>query len=118
MFLFIIKLSKRLKPFKKITYLLALLIAAHVIYSLIFAADPSQAQDKSLMLSFLSLIWLALINLMLNIFTTIPEKGVGKRTWFSRVKYRLQQGLYYFLSVVFIALTLALLLLSLRMLRI
>ena len=112
------KISRVLKPFHKLTYLLALLVIVYLLYQLLFLADSSKEGDKGAMLSLLALSWLALINLMLHIFAQTPEKQQIKQTLIIRMKAKLNQGLYYMLSLVFIGVFIALIVLSFKMLRI
>lgn len=112
------KISTVLKPFHKLTYLLALLVIANLLYQLLFSPEPSKIEDKGAMLSLLALAWLALINLMLHIFAQVPEKQQIKQTLFIRMKAKLNQGLYYMLSLVFIGLSIALIILSFKMVRV
>ena len=92
----LVKLSTALKPFHKLTYLLAILIIANIAYQL-FSSMPAQAEDKETMFSFLALVWLALINLMLHIFTQLPENNKNKQSIIARIKNKLHQILYYML---------------------
>jgi len=114
----LVKLSTALKPFHKLTYLLALLIIANIVHQLFFPTIPAQAEDKETMFSLLALVWLALINLMLHVFTQLPENKVNEQHFFARIKNRLIQMFYYLLSLVFIGLSITLVILSLKMLRV
>ena len=114
----LIKLSTALKPFHKLTYLLALLIIANVVYQFLFSTMPAQAEDKETMFSLLALAWLALINLMLHVFTQIPENNEKNLFIITRIKNRLHQFFYYMLSLVFIGLSITLVILSFKMLRV
>ena len=114
----LVKISTALKPFHKLTYLLALLIIANVAYQFLFSSLPAQPQDKETMFSFLALVWLALINLMLNVFTQIPSNNKNEQFILTRIKNKLNRMFYYMLSLVFICLSIALIILSLKMLRV
>jgi hypothetical protein len=111
----LVKISLALKPFHKLTYLLAFLISANVIYQLLFSTASIQANDKGTMLSLLALVWLALINLMLHLFTQIPEKVTNTQPFLIKIKNKLSQVFYTILSLVFIVLSIALIVLSFRM---
>jgi len=113
----IIKLSTVLKPFHKVTYLLALLIVTNIAYQLLFSTEHVQIEDKEAMLSLLALAWLALVNLMLHVFTRVPENKENKQPLFTRIKNKLHQWLYSILFFVFIALSISLIILSFKMLR-
>ena len=114
----LVKLSTALKPFHKLTYLLALLIIANVAYQFLFSSMPAQPQNKEAMFSLLALAWLALINLMLHVFTQAPENKKNEQFIFARIKNKLHQLFFYLLSVFFIGLSIALIILSLKMLRV
>jgi len=49
----LVKLSTALKPFHKLTYLLALLIVANVVHQLLFPTMPAQPEEKETMFSLL-----------------------------------------------------------------
>ena len=111
----LVKIAIVLKPFHKFTYLLAIIIIVHMAYQFLLVSEPSQPQDQSAMFSLLILIWLALINLMFQVFTRIPEKSTKNQRLFSRMKSKLHQGVYYILSLIFIALSVVLIILSFKM---
>ena len=113
----LIKIAVALKPFHKITYLLAIVIIVNMVYQLFFASIPHQPQNSSAMLHLLALGWLALVNLMLQVFTRIPEKKEYQQNFFNRIKSKLHQGVYYCLSFTFVVLSFALIVLSVKMLR-
>ena len=113
-----VKLSIRLKPYYKLIHLLALLVIVNLLYQFLFSTEPSQIEDKGAMLSLLALVWLALINLMLNIFTQTPEKQQKEQSLIIRIKTKLNHMLYYILSLIFICLSIALIILSFKMIRV
>jgi hypothetical protein len=118
MITFFVKLSTVLKPYQKVTYLLAIIIIANVGYQFLFSATPAQPDNKAAMFSLLAIVWLALINLMLQVFTLMPEKAHGALSILARIKCRLHSMLYYVLSVVFIGLSIILIVLSFKMFRV
>ncbi len=118
MITFFVKISFVLKPFYRLTYLLAILLIANIAYQLFFSVMPSAAESHEIMLSLLALTWLALVNLMIQIFTRIPITAQNKISFFARIKNTLHRGLYYLLSFVFIGISIAVILLSIRMLRV
>lgn len=113
----LIKVSSVLKPFHKLTYVFAFVIIANVLYQFLFIVEPSEFHDKKMMFSLLALAWLALINLMLQVFTRIPDSKKTHTNFFVNVKNKLHQGVYYLLSLVFFTLSMTLIILSLKMLR-
>ena len=114
----LVKLSKALKPYHKLTYLLALLIIGNVAYQFLFSSMPAKPENKEAMFSLLALIWLALINLMLNVFTQVPENKKNARFIFAKIKNKLHQLFYYLLFLIFIGLSITLLILSFKMFRV
>jgi len=114
----LIKISLKLKPYHKITYVLAFLILANLVYQLIAPLGEIKDEGGGAMFSLLALAWVALINLMLHIFTRIPEKTGNRQSFFTKIKNKLHQCLYYVLSIVFLGLSVALLILSVKMLRV
>lgn len=118
MITFLVKISLVLKPYYRLTYLLAILLIANIVYQLFFSVMPSATESHEIMLSLLALTWLALVNLMIQVFTRIPVTAKNKVSFFVRIKNTLHRGLYYLLSLVFIGISIAVILLSFRMLRV
>lgn len=114
----LVKLSIRLKPYYKLIHLLALLVIVNLLYQFLFSTEPNRIEDKGAMLSLLALVWLALIHLMLNIFTQIPEKKQKEHSLIIQMKAKLNYMLYYILSLIFLCLTLVLIILSFKMIRV
>lgn len=114
----LVKIALALKPFHKFTYLLAILLVAHIAYHLAFSITSSGEESSNLMLSLLALAWLALVNLMIQIFSQVPVVLKSKSSFLARIKNRFHQGICYFLSLVFIALSIVVILLSFKMLRV
>ncbi|WP_136037965.1 hypothetical protein [Candidatus Colwellia aromaticivorans] len=117
MITFLVKLSLVLKPFHKFTYLLAIVLIANIVYQLVFSVMPSATDSNEIMLNFLALAWLALVNFMIQVFSRIPVASQSKSTILVRIKNRFHQGFYYLLSLVFIVISIAVILLSFKMLR-
>lgn len=118
MITFLVKISLALKPFHKFTYLLAIMLVASIAYQLAFSVTPSDAESSDVMLSLLALAWLALVNLMIQVFSQVPVILQSKSSFLARIKNRFYRGIYYFLSLVFIAISIAVILLSFKMLRV
>jgi hypothetical protein len=115
---YLIKISSVLRPLHKFTYLLAIVLIANIAYQLVFSVIPSVAQSNELMLNFLALAWLLLVNLMIEVFSRVPVVLQSKTTLLARIKNKFHRGLFYALSLIFIVISIAVILLSLRMLRI
>jgi uncharacterized membrane protein len=118
MITFLVNVAMTLKPFYKFTYLLAIVLVVSIVYQLFFAVTPSVAESNSIMLSLLALVWLALINLMVQIFSRVPAALRNNSAILARIKNTIHRSLYYLLSLLFITITIAVILLSLRMLRV
>lgn len=117
MITYLIKTSLALKPYHKFTYVLAIGLIVHVIYQLFFAT-PSAAESTNIMLNLLVLAWLALVNLMIQIFSRVPSVLPGKQSFLVRFKNILHRSLYYLLSLIFIAISIAVIILTFKILRV
>jgi len=69
------------------------------------------------MLCLLALAWLVLVNLMSQIFSQVPITSQDKQSLLTRVKNIFYRGFYYMLSLVFAAISMALILLTYKMLK-
>ena len=114
----LVKISLALKPFNKFINLLVIVLIINIGYQLVFSVMPSAADSNEVMLSFLALTWLLLVNLMIEVFSRVPVASQSKTSFLARIKNKLYRGFYYTLSLIFIVISIAVLLLSFRMLRI
>lgn len=64
--------------------------------------------------SLLLALWSTLYFILLSTFSSIPPAPVSDLKLFTKIKIRLIRGLYYFLGVIFIVLTLAVLVISFK----
>ncbi len=112
------KLSAKLQPFRKLTYLVMALLVGFIVTQLLQTPSPSQSINPYTMLSFLGIIWLLLFNILLLLFHNIPRVEEGSKGIFTRVKIKVQRSFYHFLALLFIGLTLVIVFLSVRMLRV
>lgn len=117
MMTYLAKVSVALKPFHKLTYLLAIMLIANIVYQLIFSVMPSAVESTEVMLNFLALAWLALVNLMIQVFSRLPVASKNKASFLTRIKSKFHHGFYYILSLVFILISIAVIVLSFKMLR-
>ncbi len=118
MITYLVKISLALKPFNKFTYLLAIMLIANIVYHLVFSVIPSEAESNEIRLKFLALAWIALVNLMIQVFSRFPAISQSKISFSARIKNTFYRGLYYLFSLAFIAISIAVILLSFRMLRV
>lgn len=114
----LVNISLALKPYHRLTYLLAIMLVANIMYQLVFSGMPSSVDSNEIRLNFLALVWLALVNLMIHIFSRVPAVYQNKMSFLTRIKNKIHRAFYYGLSLVFIVISIAVILLSLRMLRI
>ncbi|AAZ25372.1 hypothetical protein CPS_3528 [Colwellia psychrerythraea 34H] len=112
------KLSSKLQPFRKLTYIVAVLLIAVIVAQVLQTSLPTQSTDPTAMLSFVGLIWLLLFNILLSLFHNLPKNDEVSQGVFTRAKIKLQRSLYHLLALLFIGLTLVIVFLSVRMLRI
>jgi len=114
----LVKIAEKLQCFRKLTYLLAVLLVGFILTQLL--ATPSSAQSSSsyAMLSFIGVIWLILFNILLSLFHNIPTNNEESKGVLSRVKIKIQRSFYHLLALLFIGLTLMIVFLSIRMFRI
>ncbi len=114
----IAKLTLLLQPYRKVFYAIAILLIGNVIYRLLFLSSINQFNDSATMLNLLALVWLALLNLMLNVFISPPKNTNDKVSLLQRLKNKLNQWIEYLLTIIFLLLTLAVIALSIRMIRV
>lgn len=114
---YITKLTISLQPYRKLLYFFALLLITNICYRLYYSSI-TQFSDSATMLNLLLLVWLALLNLMLTIFTNTENQENGKLSIIKRLKNKLNQWFENLLALAFIMLTFAVILLSIRMINI
>jgi hypothetical protein len=115
---FLVKISLALKPFHKLTYVLATVLVASIVYQLIFLDGPQAEESNKVMLSLLALAWVALVNLMIQIYSREPVISPSKSSLLERIKNKLHRGLYSALSFIFIGMSIAVIVLSYKMLTV
>jgi len=112
------KLSTKLQPLRKLNYLLmVVLVIGIVVFLLQSPIHHQQSTNPYAILSFVGCIWLLLFNLLLSIFTNIPRAD-NQLSIFKRLTIRAQRYFYHLLAFLFVALTLVIVFLTIRMLRI
>ena len=111
------KLATKLQPFRKLSYLLAVILVG-IIFSQLQQTTSQQPTSPYALLSFIACIWLLLFNILLSLFDNIPKINTDSSGIFIRIKLKVQRSLYHVLALLFIALTLVIVFLSLRMLRV
>ena len=111
------KLATKLQPFRKLSYLLAVILVG-IIFSQLQQTTSQQPTSPYALLSFIACIWLLLFNILLSLFDNIPKINTDSPGIFIRIKLKVQRSLYHVVALLFIALTLVIVFLSLRMLRV
>ncbi|MCJ8296027.1 MAG: hypothetical protein MJK15_16615 [Colwellia sp.] len=111
------KLATKLQPFRKLSYLLAVILVG-IVFSQLQQITSQQPTSPYALLSFIACIWLLLFNILLSLFDNIPKINTDSPGIFIRIKLKVQRSLYHVLALLFIALTLVIVFLSLRMLRV
>jgi hypothetical protein len=114
---FLVKSSLLLFPYRKFTYFFAAVLLGCIIYQLAFVDALSAAKSSTIMLMLLALAWLALLNLMVQIFSRVPIASQGKQSFILRIKGAFRRGVYYFLSLMFLAISMSIIILTFKMLR-
>jgi len=114
----LVKLAEKLQPFRKLTYLLAAILVGIIVTQLLTTPSSAQSSNSYAMLSFIGVIWLILLNILLSLFHKIPALNEESKGVFSRVKIKIQRSFYHLFALLFIGLTLMIVFLSIRMLRI
>lgn len=112
------KLATKLQPFRKLSYLLAVILVGIIVTQLLQTSSQPQPTSPYASLSFIACIWLLLFNLLLSLFDNIPKINTDSQGVFIRIKIKVQRSLYHFFALLFIGLTLVIVFLSLRMLRV
>lgn len=108
--------SKRLYWTKPIAVLLGLVFISLFVTSLLGLAGFDT--DTLLIPSLLGALWSTLYYILLAIFPSVPVILGKELTFMTRIKVRLQRGMYYVLAIMLITLTIVILLLSFRLLGI
>ena len=106
------KLSKKVIWARPIAYLMVVGFIALFGYSVIFrnAGDT----DVYLIPSVLGLIWSLLLVAITLIFPNVPSKVNSNDKFFKRIKVGLQRGVYYLIGLLFLILTIAIIVLSIK----
>ena len=112
------KLSGKLLPFRKLIYLAMIILVGVIITQLLQAPSPSKPSNTVSILSLVGLIWLLLFNILLSTFHNIPRVDDDTKSRLTLVKIKVKRGVFHVLALLFVGLTLVIIFLSVRMLRI
>lgn len=112
------RLSVKLQPLRKLSYILGAIFVAVIITQLLQTPSPQQQlSNPYAALSFVACIWLLLFNILILTFKSIPIADKHSLGIIARFKNKLQRAFYHFLALLFIVLTLVIMFLTIRMLR-
>ena len=114
----LVKLAEKLQPFRKLTYLLAAILVVIIVIQLLTTPSPAQSSSSYGMLSFMGVIWILLLNILILLFHNIPDLNEGSKGFIAHVKVKIQRSFYHLFALLFMSLTLTIVFLSFRMLRI
>ena len=113
-------ITKVLFSYRNVALVLIFLLALNVVYSFFFQSHLEQ--DAIALPCFLAMLWLGMCYLLLGFLQQNAEYAAfesgNKLSIFKRLKKMIQRGFYYFLAVLFLGLTLALSILTFRILTI
>jgi hypothetical protein len=110
-------ISSTLYIYRRFIYLISLLLIINIIYRLIFLPSTDPIDHDITMLNLLSLAWLALVNFTLHAFVKSKQQSGRKIFVLSKLKAMFKKWLDYLLLLLFSVLSLGILALSIRMLR-
>lgn len=111
------KASQVLFPFRWVNYVLLSCFTVFIISQLIFFSVDQRFDNSYLVLSFLCCLWLLLCHLVIVTFHDIPQIAVDEKSTLVRYKIKFKRAGYYLLGLLFLALTLAIIFFSLRLVR-
>lgn len=114
---YLTKAAVALKPFQKLTYLLAIILFVNIFYQLVFSSMPSEVESHELRLNLLVIIWIILLNLMIQIYSSMAIASQSHRLGLAKIKDKIYQGFLYLLSFGFIIITMAALIVTFKMMR-
>jgi fatty acid desaturase len=100
----------RLKPFVALFGFLCFVLFLFSLLNLDYFNS-----DLLLIPSLLGGLWSALYFILLSFFILIPSRPDNEENFFKKIKIRLLRGIYYFFGAVFILLSLAVLILSIKL---
>jgi hypothetical protein len=116
---FLSRLSIKLQPLRKLSYVLGAIFIT-VIISQLFQkpAQLHQVDNSYTILSFVSCIWLLLFNILILTFKEVPSVNKVTSGIISRFKIKVQRAFYHLLALLFVGLSLTIIILTIRLLRI
>jgi hypothetical protein len=99
-----------LRPFTLLVGAVCVCLFLYAIFS-----SSSHSQDVYLIPSLIGFFWALLFNILVSAFLNVPKKPDSKDKLFKRLSVRIKRGCYHLLGIMFIILSLAVLVLSFKM---
>jgi hypothetical protein len=109
-------ISTRLHWSKPIAMLLGFVFVSLFVLSILNVRGFDSA--ALLIPSLLGALWSAIYFILLTIFPSVPSSPGKEVNLFTRIKIRLQRGMYYLLGITLVVLTIAIFFLSFKLLGI
>lgn len=113
---YLVKISVALKPFLKLTYVVAIMLIAIIVYQLVFSPATNYVESNVIIVNLLALTWVALVNLMIQIYSQVPNTSQNKPSLLTRIKTVFHRGIYYVLSLLFFVISMAVIILTFKIL--
>lgn len=107
------ELSKRIYWAKPVAYLMGFGFFSLFAYA-VFSTNANET-DIYLIPSVLGVIWSLLFISIVSIFPYVPSKPSSDEKFFKKLKVRFKRAIYHLLGLLFLILTIAVILLSLKM---
>ncbi len=111
------KLANKLQPFRKVSFIAAVLLLSGIVIQLMLF-PTQQLVNSYTIIFFIAFIWFLLFHILLTIFHDIPSSGQADSSVLERFKIKFQRFLYHFIAFLFICLTAVIVFLSVRLLRV
>jgi len=115
-------IARKIKPYQKVSYFFAVIfITVFVIVQILpvqaafIGFDVNNDYGK---LGLLGCIWLLLFNMITTVFIDTPKITTKSDSVFTRFKLKVKRFFYFLLAVFFLVLTIIILYLSMRLLRV
>ena len=113
------RLQKFAKVLSRIRYFLLLLAGFCAGLTLLSLIDnPWFVDDRWLLHSFISFLWLLMLYALSQIFLRLPPPVESAENWREHLSFRIRRGMMWLLGVLFLSLSLLLVLLSYQLLRV
>jgi hypothetical protein len=113
----LVKLASKLQAFRKPSLILAIFFLLGAFVQLVLF-DAQYINPSNAMPCFVAFIWLLLINIMLSVFDSAPSINRENYGMFARFKIKFKRRVLHLSAFLFICLTLVIIFLTVRFLRV